>query len=88
MKTFSLSVAVIIMLAFLVIQESCAFSIDDRDPDQHMVEARDDAAAEIAADQSMVAGNNRQKRHSGPCRFCCNCCGNRDFCGVCCEWRW
>ncbi|XP_077384220.1 hepcidin-like [Festucalex cinctus] len=86
MKTFSLSVAMIIMLAVLFIQEDCAFSIDDKDPEQHMVEARDDAAAEIAADQSMVAGNSRQKRHNGPCRLCCNCCGDVAFCGLCCQW--
>ncbi|XP_077383277.1 uncharacterized protein LOC144022399 [Festucalex cinctus] len=51
MKTFSLSVAVVIMLAFLFIQEGCAFPSDDRDPVQHMMEARDDAAADIPADQ-------------------------------------
>ncbi|XP_077433146.1 hepcidin-like [Vanacampus margaritifer] len=85
MKTFSLSVAVIIMLAFIFIQESCSFSNDNRDLDQH-INVRDDAAAEIQADQSAVAGINRQKRHSGPCRVCCNCCNDPGFCGLCCQW--
>ncbi|XP_019748548.1 hepcidin-like [Hippocampus comes] len=86
MKPFNLSVAVIIMLAFLFIQEGSTISLDNREPDQHMMETRDDAAAEIPVDLWKVADNKRQKRHNGACKVCCNCCGQINFCGLCCEW--
>nr|UQM94872.1 antimicrobial peptide hepcidin type II [Syngnathus schlegeli] len=87
MKTFNLSVAVIIMLAFLLIQEGCTFSTDNGDPDQHAVDASTGRAVDILEDQWKMPDSNREKRHSGPCRFCCNCCGRMNFCGLCCEWR-
>nr|UQM94864.1 antimicrobial peptide hepcidin type II [Hippocampus erectus] len=86
MKPFSLSVAVIIMLAFLFIQEGSTISLDNREPDQHMAETRDDAAAEIPVDLWKVADKKRQKRHNRGCRFCCNCCGRTHFCAFCCEY--
>ncbi|XP_057691264.1 hepcidin-like [Corythoichthys intestinalis] len=85
MKTFSFSFAVIIMLALFFIQGVCTISIENRD----LAETRDVAAEfyEIPADQWKVA-YNRQKRHSEPgeCRMCCNCCGQVNFCGLCCQW--
>uniref|UniRef100_A0A3Q2XTW4 Hepcidin-like n=1 Tax=Hippocampus comes TaxID=109280 RepID=A0A3Q2XTW4_HIPCM len=77
MKPFNLSVAVIIMLAFLFIQEGSTISLDNR---------VNDAAAEIPVDLWKVADNKRQKRHNGACKVCCNCCGQINFCGLCCEW--
>ncbi|KAM9807144.1 uncharacterized protein ACBT44_014199 [Syngnathus typhle] len=47
MKVFS----VIIMLAFLFTQEGCTFSTNNGDPNQHLMNARAEGAAEIHADQ-------------------------------------
>ncbi|XP_061531594.1 hepcidin-like [Phycodurus eques] len=90
MKT-SFCVTVTIMLALYFIQVGCTTLTDNGDPNQDMVEARDETAAEfyeIPAHHWKVAYNNRQKRHAdpGPCRFCCNCCGRMNFCGLCCKW--
>ncbi|XP_061920300.1 hepcidin-like [Entelurus aequoreus] len=92
MKTFNLAVAVITLLALILIQEGYAFSLhDDVDQNKDLTDAMKEFH-EMPAEQLEMAdqsSNNRPKRHSDPkgCRFCCNCCGRRGFCGLCCEWR-
>ncbi|XP_051920851.1 hepcidin-like [Hippocampus zosterae] len=90
MKLFSLSVAVIIMLAFLFIQEGSTISHDNPEPDQHIVEARDDEAADKPEGHQWKMDNSfRRKRFSSEkdCRWCCGCCGREEtWCGLCCDW--
>uniref|UniRef100_A0A3Q2XTV5 Uncharacterized protein n=1 Tax=Hippocampus comes TaxID=109280 RepID=A0A3Q2XTV5_HIPCM len=89
MKPFNLSVAVIIMLAFLFIQEDPSGLMEGIrqyfDLSSRMSDISKQCSKFVLFTQA--ADNKRQKRHSGPCKFCCNCCGHMNFCGFCCEWR-
>nr|XP_057909258.1 hepcidin-like [Doryrhamphus excisus] len=86
MKTFSFAIAVVIALAFILIQESNA-ELNEQDD---MSQARSEADFEhfdIPADNSKVAPNLKQKRDARACRYCCNCCSRGpEWCGLCCDW--
>uniref|UniRef100_A0A3B4U8E9 Hepcidin-like n=1 Tax=Seriola dumerili TaxID=41447 RepID=A0A3B4U8E9_SERDU len=78
MKTFSVAVAVAVMLTFICIQESSpSTSFQDSDNDNPAVEHQ-----ETSVDSWMMP-YNRQKRGI-KCRFCCGCC-TPSVCGLCCR---
>ncbi|XP_068996370.1 hepcidin-like [Embiotoca jacksoni] len=84
MKTFSVAVAVAVMLTFICIQESSAVPLTEEQELEVPVSIFDAAAAaeETSVDSWKTLYSSRQKR-SAKCRFCCGCCG-MSGCGVCC----
>ncbi|XP_018538931.1 hepcidin-like [Lates calcarifer] len=91
MKTFSVAVAVAVVLAIICIQESSAFTFTGVQELEELM-SNDNPVAEheeTAVDSWMMPYNFRQKHQSGPaakkCRLCCNCCSGMRGCGVCCK---
>ncbi|KAG7240601.1 hypothetical protein INR49_026656 [Caranx melampygus] len=83
MKTFTLAVAVAIMLACISLQESSATSTETAELEEPV--SYDNPATEYQhtpADSWMMP-YSRQKRGI-KCRFCCGCCLPR-VCGLCCK---
>ncbi|XP_061633747.1 hepcidin-like [Phyllopteryx taeniolatus] len=87
MKTFKIAVAVILLLTYILIQESCASPFTEEE-----VEVRDDEVLEhfeMQSEQSKMGDHVRDKRsrNEKDCRVCCNCCHRgKTWCGLCCEW--
>uniref|UniRef100_A0A671WMC6 Hepcidin n=1 Tax=Sparus aurata TaxID=8175 RepID=A0A671WMC6_SPAAU len=86
MKTFSVAVAVAIVLTFICLQESSAVSSTEV---QELEEPMSNdgavaAAEEMSEDTWKMPYNNRHKRSPADCRFCCGCCPDMTGCGVCC----
>ncbi|XP_029307307.1 hepcidin-like [Cottoperca gobio] len=84
MKTFSVAVAVAVVLTFICIQESSAVPVTEV---QELEEPMSNDSPvteheETSVDSWKMPYNNRQKR-GADCEFCCGCC---DFsgCGLCC----
>ncbi|XP_051261698.1 hepcidin [Dicentrarchus labrax] len=84
MKTFSVAVAVAVVLAFICLQESSAVPVTEV---QELEEPMSNEYQEMPVESWKMPYNNRHKRHSSPggCRFCCGCCPNMSGCGVCCR---
>ncbi|XP_061676524.1 hepcidin-like [Syngnathoides biaculeatus] len=86
MKVFNIAVAVIILLSYILLQESSASPFTEE-----KVEVRDDnlEAFEMQSEPSKMNDNVRDKRSMDEkdCRVCCNCCHRGPtWCGLCCEW--
>ncbi|XP_041844044.1 hepcidin-like [Melanotaenia boesemani] len=87
MKTFSIAVAVAVMLTFICVQKSSA--APNSEGHDMMEEVAEDSS--VAVNQKWIPVESwkipyevRQKRHAAAkCRFCCNCC-DVSGCGVCC----
>uniref|UniRef100_A0AAZ1XH89 Hepcidin n=1 Tax=Oreochromis aureus TaxID=47969 RepID=A0AAZ1XH89_OREAU len=71
MKTFSVAVAVAIVLTFICVQQSSAVPVTEQ---QH----------EEASVDSWKKLYNTIHRPGIKCRFCCGCC-TPGICGVCCR---
>ncbi|KAM9353442.1 hepcidin-like [Symphorus nematophorus] len=82
MKTFSVAVAVAVVLTFICLQESSAVPLTE---EQELEEPMDYAYQEMPVESWKMPYNNRQKRSPARCRFCCGCCPNMRGCGVCCK---
>ncbi|XP_062277951.1 hepcidin-like [Scomber scombrus] len=85
MKTFSVAVAVAVVLTFICIQQSSAVPVTEAQEMEEMMSNDSPVAAneETSEDSWMMPYNNRQKRGS-KCRFCCGCC-TPGICEVCCR---
>ncbi|XP_041845167.1 hepcidin-like [Melanotaenia boesemani] len=91
MKTFSVAVAVAVMLTFICVQKSSADRSVGSDEWWSPIEPVAQESL-VAAGQEMpmeswkIPYEVRQKRHAAAkCRFCCNCCPNMSGCGICCR---
>ncbi|XP_041797465.1 hepcidin-like [Chelmon rostratus] len=84
MKTFSVAVAVAVVLTFVCLQESSAVPVTE---EQELEEPMSLEHVEMPVETWKMPYNNRLKRQSGPadCRFCCGCCPDMQGCGVCCR---
>nr|ABV01929.1 hepcidin 1 [Sparus aurata]ABV01930.1 hepcidin 1 [Sparus aurata]ABV01932.1 hepcidin 3 [Sparus aurata]DAZ89685.1 TPA_exp: hepicidin HAMP2.4 [Sparus aurata] len=83
MKTFSVAVAVAIVLTFICLQESSAVSFTEvQDLEEPMSSDGAVAAYKEMPEESwkMGYGSRRWK-----CRFCCRCCPRMRGCGLCCR---
>ncbi|XP_029307620.1 hepcidin-like [Cottoperca gobio] len=85
MKTFSVAVAVAVVLTFICIQESSAFPVTEV---QELEEPMSNDSPvteheETSVDSWKMPYNNRQKR-GADCVRCCDCCGFSG-CGECCR---
>ncbi|XP_029306823.1 hepcidin-like [Cottoperca gobio] len=85
MKTFSVAVAVAVMLTFICIQESSAVPVTEV---QELEEPMSNDSPvteheETSVDSWKMPYNNRQKR-GVKCKFCCGCC-TPGVCGLCCR---
>ncbi|XP_036929213.1 hepcidin-like [Acanthopagrus latus] len=87
MKTFSVAVAVAVVLTFICLQESSAGSFTEvQELEEPMNNEGPVAAHEEKSEESWkMPYNNRHKRSPAGCRFCCGCCPNMRGCGVCCR---
>nr|BAH03287.1 hepcidin antimicrobial peptide 3 [Pagrus auriga]BAH03291.1 hepcidin antimicrobial peptide 3 [Pagrus auriga] len=88
MKTFSVAVAVAVVLTFICLQESSAVPVTEV-PELEEEISNDDAAAsyeETSVETWMMPFDIRQKPHSGliKCSYCCDCCV-LGVCGMCCQ---
>ncbi|XP_057690673.1 hepcidin-like [Corythoichthys intestinalis] len=89
MKTFTFTVAVIYMLAFILIKNSFAWPSTQK---QNVPEVRDGdvfEAFQMQSEQEKMSDfvRDRHKRDERDCRLCCNCCRmGPTWCGLCCEW--
>ncbi|XP_047454918.1 hepcidin-like [Mugil cephalus] len=84
MKTFSVAVAVAIMLAFIYIQESSAVAVtEEHELEEPAIPDTPVALEEASVDSWETLYKSRQKR-GFKCRFCCGCC-RRGVCGLCCK---
>ncbi|XP_042279977.1 hepcidin-like [Thunnus maccoyii] len=84
MKTFSVAVAVVIMLTFIFLQESSAVPVTgEQELEEVMSNDSPVAVHEETSVESWKMPYNRQKRGI-KCRFCCGCC-TPGICGVCCR---
>nr|AGN62117.1 hepcidin isoform 1 [Larimichthys crocea] len=81
MKTFSVAVAVAVMLAFICLQESSAVPVNEEQELEQQIYF-DDPEMPVESWKYM-----REQRQGSParCRFCCRCCPNMIGCGVCCR---
>nr|ACD80120.1 hepcidin precursor type I [Sebastes schlegelii]ACD80122.1 hepcidin precursor type I [Sebastes schlegelii] len=87
MKTFSVAVAVAVVLAVICIQESSAVPATKVQELEEPMSNDNPVAAdheETSVDSLKMLYNNREKRDL-KCSFCCNCCITG--CGVCCSKR-
>ncbi|XP_068179759.1 hepcidin-like [Antennarius striatus] len=86
MKTFSVVVAVAIMLVFICIQESSAVPVSEiQELEEPLSNDHPVAPQEEMSDDSWKMPYNRQKRNPAGCKFCCNCCPRMSGCGFCCR---
>uniref|UniRef100_A0A8C9XFH5 Hepcidin n=1 Tax=Sander lucioperca TaxID=283035 RepID=A0A8C9XFH5_SANLU len=84
MKTFSVAVAVAVVLTFICIQQSSAVPVTEvQELEEPMTTENPIAEYEATSvDSWKMPYNNRHKREL-KCRACCSCCP--PFCGVCCS---
>ncbi|XP_029307315.1 hepcidin-like [Cottoperca gobio] len=85
MKTFSVAVAVAVVLTLICIQESSAVPVTEV---QELEEPMSNDSPvteheETSVDSWKMPYNNRQKR-GVKCKFCCGCC-TPGVCGLCCR---
>uniref|UniRef100_A0A671WGP5 Hepcidin-like n=1 Tax=Sparus aurata TaxID=8175 RepID=A0A671WGP5_SPAAU len=84
MKTFSVAVAVAVVLTFICLQESSAVSSTEVQELEEPMSSDVAVAAyeEMSEDAWKMPYSNRHKR----CRFCCDCCPpDMSGCGTCCK---
>ncbi|KAL7392836.1 hypothetical protein ABVT39_002393 [Epinephelus coioides] len=88
MKTFSVAVAVAIVLAFICTQESSALPVTGVEELVELVSSDDPVAdhQELPVELGEMPFNIEGEQQSGAikCRFCCSCCAF-GFCGMCCK---
>nr|AAU10849.1 hepcidin 2 precursor [Pagrus major] len=85
MKTFSVAVAVAVVLTFICLQESSAVSFTEvQELEEPMSNGSPVAAYEEMSEESwkMPYASRRWR-----CRFCCRCCPRMRGCGLCCQRR-
>ncbi|XP_036929216.1 hepcidin-like [Acanthopagrus latus] len=83
MKTFSVAVAVAIVLTFICLQESSAGSFTEvQELEEPMNNEGPVAAHEEKSEDSWKMQNNTRRRR---CRFCCGCCPDFTGCRYCCK---
>ncbi|XP_013887070.1 hepcidin [Austrofundulus limnaeus] len=88
MKSFSVAVAVAIVLTFICLQECSAVPITE---DQQLIDSVNPPDAPVGeypvfpADSWKMPYYFRQRNDPRRCRFCCNCCPGMSGCGVCCR---
>ncbi|XP_070822467.1 hepcidin-like [Chaetodon trifascialis] len=84
MKTFSVAVAVAVVLTFICLQQSSAVPVSEV---EELEEPMSLEHLEIPVELWTMPYSSRMKRHSSParCKFCCGCCPNMHGCGVCCR---
>ncbi|XP_008283267.1 hepcidin-1 isoform X1 [Stegastes partitus] len=80
MKTFSVAVAVAVMLTFICIQESSAVPLSE---DQELEVSLFPEHPAAANGESAVDSWEKSGIH---CRICCGCC-TPGVCGLCCKWK-
>nr|ADY16665.1 hepcidin 5 [Epinephelus moara] len=89
MKTFSVAVAVTLVLAFICILESSAVPFTGVQELEEAASSDTPVAAyqEMSMESRMMPDHVRQKRqsHLSMCRWCCNCCKGNKGCGPCCK---
>ncbi|KAF1387552.1 hypothetical protein PFLUV_G00081050 [Perca fluviatilis] len=85
MKTFSVAVAVAVVLTFICIQQSSAVPATEVQELEEPMGIENLAAEheETSVDSWKMPYNNRHKR-GFKCRFCCGCC-TPGVCGLCCR---
>ncbi|XP_069558173.1 hepcidin-like [Brachyistius frenatus] len=86
MKTFSVAVAVAVVLTFICIQESSAVPLTEQEQGVEVPVAFIDssAATEGTSVDSWKTLSNTRETKGIKCRFCCGCC-KMNGCGVCCR---
>ncbi|KAM6910132.1 hepcidin-like isoform 1-T1 [Xenentodon cancila] len=89
MKTFTVAVAVAVVLTIVYFQESSALPAKEG---YDLMEGVADGSlvaveGEMPADSWKYAYQVRQTRGARQrgCRFCCNCCPGMSGCGLCCR---
>ncbi|XP_075868978.1 hepcidin-like isoform X2 [Nelusetta ayraudi] len=92
MKTFSVAVAVAVVLTIICIQESSAVPLSEVAEfdvpvyvDTPAAEAAAAVNEESSVDSWKMPYSSRSKRSPAACRMCCGCCPNMSGCGVCCR---
>uniref|UniRef100_A0A3Q3WXJ3 Hepcidin 2 n=1 Tax=Mola mola TaxID=94237 RepID=A0A3Q3WXJ3_MOLML len=85
MKTFSVAVAVAVVLTFICVQQSSALPLTDLQLGEPL--RFDSTAAEheeklVDSGKMLIYSGKMPK--PGSCRFCCGCCPNMKGCGHCC----
>ncbi|XP_030248974.1 hepcidin-like [Sparus aurata] len=95
MKTFSVAVAVAVVLTFICLQESSAVSSTEVQELEEPMSSDVAVAAyeEMSEDAWKMPYSNRHKRSPARrknrrrrCRFCCDCCPpDMSGCGTCCK---
>ncbi|XP_054477718.1 hepcidin-like [Anoplopoma fimbria] len=85
MKTFSVAVAVAIVLTFICIQQSSAVPVTVVQELEEPMSIDNPVAEheETSVDSWQMPYNNREKRGI-KCKFCCGCC-RPGVCGLCCR---
>ncbi|XP_023119965.1 hepcidin-like [Amphiprion ocellaris] len=83
MKTFSVVVAVAVVLTFICIQQSSATSAEVEEVEEATSNHNPAAEHQETLVDSWTMPHNRQKR-GFKCKLCCNCC-KRGVCGLCCK---
>ncbi|XP_022609281.1 hepcidin-like [Seriola dumerili] len=83
MKTFSVAVAVAVMLTLICIQESSATFTEIQELEEAVSNDNPAVEHQETSVDSWMMPYNRQKRGI-KCRFCCGCC-TPGVCGVCCR---
>nr|AGN62121.1 hepcidin isoform 5 [Larimichthys crocea] len=84
MKTFSVAVAVAVMLAFICLQESSAVPVNEEQELEQQIYFDD---PEMPVESWKMPYYMRENRQGSParCRLCCRCCPRMRGCGICCR---
>ncbi|KAM3615214.1 uncharacterized protein V6R79_025068 [Siganus canaliculatus] len=85
MKTFSVAVAVAVVLTFICLQQSSAGPLPENEDVEEPLSVEQH---EMPVESWQMPYHNRHKRLSRAapgCRWCCNCCQLHGACGVCCD---
>ncbi|XP_036929214.1 hepcidin-like [Acanthopagrus latus] len=87
MKTFSVAVAVAVVLTFICLQESSAGSFTEEQKLEEPMNNEGPVAAykEMPEDSWKMGYASRSKTGRRRCKFCCGCCPGMRVCGVCCR---
>ncbi|XP_030248983.1 hepcidin-like [Sparus aurata] len=83
MKTFSVAVAVAVVLTFICLQESSAVPFTEVQELEEPMSSDGPVAAfeDMSEDTWKMLYKSRRRR----CRFCCGCCPDTTGCNVCCR---
>nr|BAH03286.1 hepcidin antimicrobial peptide 2 [Pagrus auriga]BAH03290.1 hepcidin antimicrobial peptide 2 [Pagrus auriga] len=93
MKTFSVAVAVAVVLTFICLQESSADSVTEvQELEEPMSIGSPVAAYEEMPEESWKMpyasrSSSDRRRRRWRCRTCCRCCPRMKGCGICCRRR-